>query len=280
MTQEQEYYGPARVYQITPIDNEYLIGGQFSAVNGEAHQGLVQVNASGQVTAVLPGNPDRNGRIHKITTTDEHIYVSGTFDGFDGAANATSVLRIHRTGENAGEVDSTWLPEITDETFASIYGRVSDLLIRGSSVYMSGSFTEFTDPINAANSISRTQFAAFSTNGSLSSWAPSVSGQSSTRGHFLRYMPNENKILIGGNFDGVDGQATGRLALVDLSTGSLDDTTQLGAALANLQLSTPAYTAEFNQTTGTLCVGISRLADDEGLRSGIICMDHTGSFLW
>ncbi|WP_394171684.1 hypothetical protein [Saccharospirillum alexandrii] len=279
--QEEVYYGPAEVHQITPIDNDFLIGGRFSRVNGESHQDLVQVDTSGAVTAALPGKLDRFGYIHRIEATADHIYVSGTFDGFDGAADATSVLRIHRTGENAGEVDSTWLPEITDDNHASIFGRVSDLLIRGSSIYMSGSFTEFTDPNNAANTVNRQQFAAFTTNGSLIGWAPEVSGQgSSTRGHFLRYLPNENKLLLGGNFDEVDGMETGSLALVDLTTGELDDTTPLGLAIKNLKLSSPTYTAEFNQTTGNLCVGIGREVDEAQLKVGIICLDHTGEHLW
>lgn len=281
LAQEEVFYGPAEVHQITPIDNDFLLGGRFSRVNGETHQDLVQVGASGAVTATLPGKLDRNGYIHNISTTSEHIYISGTFDGFEDSPDATSILRIHRTGDNAGEPDNTWLPEITNDTQASIFGRVSDLLIRGGSIYMSGSFTEFTDPNNAANSVNRQQFASFTANGSLSGWAPEVSGQgSSTRGHFLRYLPNENKLLLGGNFDEVDGMETGSLALVDLTTGELDDTTPLGLAIKNLKLSSPTYTAEFNQTTGNLCVGIGREVDEAQLKVGIICLDHTGEHLW
>lgn len=262
-----------QVYHILPMDGQYVIAGRFDSVNASTRQGLVLVDQQGANGDPIAGT-DANGRIHALALTNDHLYVGGQFSGLGGEAGANHIARIHRGGTDKGEVDDSWLPDISENNFASVYGVVNDLNIRDDLVYIAGAFTEFNGDAE------RLHLAAINTSGSLSAWTASLSGPGSTLGLNLQWLPDEDGFLVAGTFDTVDGTETGRLAIAKLDGGGLETASPLSLALKDLQQSNESYSSSWHPATGNICVGMMRHEDTARLRVGVHCMDSAGNLLW
>lgn len=264
------------VTSLLTTDNGVYAGGIFDTVNGESRYGLTRVDHLGAFADAIDGTDAANGRVHGLALTNNHIYVAGTFEGFGGNASARHIARIYRTGENSGELDTTWLPDVSNDTFVpTSVGVVDSIVVRDNLIYMTGGFTQF----NGADSRGYTAAINIS-NGNLSDWTASLAGPSWAYGRALQYMPSEDGFLLAGTFDTVNGTETGRLALIQRSDASLDTTSNLGGSLMDLKQSTGANAIHLHQPTGNVCFGVTRHETDEILRVGVHCMDSMGNMLW
>lgn len=263
-----------QVFNILPMDGDYLISGRFDSVNAVSRQGLARVDSQGANAGAIAGTTEANGRVGALALTNNHIYVAGSFEGFGGNANAKHIARIHRTGEDSGKLDASWLPNISNSTF-SHYPVVAAIAEHQGLLYITGSFTQFN------GSDTRRYTAVINTsNGNLAPWTAELSGPSWTYGIGFQYLPSENGFLITGTFTEVNGTETGRTALIKQTDATQDTTSNLGNALANLQQSSPGSAIDLNQVTGNLFFGIARHEEEERLRVGVYCMDSAGNLLW
>lgn len=91
----------------------------------------------------------------------------------------------------------------------TLNGPAYGVKVLGSVVYVVGGF-------NSANGVGRTKAAAFTTAGTLTGWAPSVSGGDIRQ---LVISPDGTRIVLGGTFTSVDGSTKGcGLAMVGTSS--------------------------------------------------------------
>jgi trimeric autotransporter adhesin len=264
------------VHHILPVDGDYVIGGRFDTVNGSSRRNLVRVDATGQTIIDMDTtSSESSARIVALALSNDHIYVGGTFDEFGGNAAASHVARVFRSGPDAGEIDTNWLPDISNSVFVGQAGVVNDLVEFQGTVYMAGSFTQF-DGTEA-----RLHLAAVQTNETLSGWTADLTGPSWTRTYGLLHLENEDAFLVTGTFDEVNGTETGRLALVNRSNGNLTDSSvPLAGSLLDRQQSSTAYAASRNAATGNICVGMLRHQTESRIWVGVYCMDHFGDLLW
>ncbi|MCH8552221.1 MAG: hypothetical protein LAT62_09815 [Natronospirillum sp.] len=262
------------VNHILPMDGQYVIAGLFNSVNGIARQGLTLVDQQGANGDPIDGTDEADGRIYTLALTNDHLYLGGQFSGFGGEAAAIHIARVHRGGADKGEVDDSWLPDISETNFASVYGVVSDLNIQDDLVYMAGAFTEFNGDAE------RLHLAAINTSGTLSAWTAELSGPGTTRALNLEWLPDEEGFLVAGTFTTVDGTETGRLAIVKRDGGGLETASPLSLALKELQQSDESRYASWHPATGNICVGMMRHEDTVRLRVGVYCIDSAGNLLW
>lgn len=270
------------IHSILPMDGNYLISGQFDTVNGFSlgastteRGGLTIVDSAGEIAVSDHDFADEtNALLTDLALTDEYIYIGGTFSGFGGETAAEHIVRLHRTGADSGKIDSTWIPDITNDSFASTFGTVHDIEVVNNRVYMTGAFTEFN------GTDQRKHLAAIEADGTLAAWTAELSGPSHTRGHDLHYLSNEDAFLTAGTFTTVDGYESGRLALINRDDGTLNSTAPLGNGLDQIKQSSVSYDVSRNPATGNICVGMRRHEQATRLWVGIYCMDHNGNLLW
>lgn len=263
------------VYDIVPLDDDFLIAGRFTSVNGTSRGNLARVDASGQLTGTLDDTDQiTTTRLTTTALTDDYIYVGGTFSGFGGEGSAEHLVRLHRTGEDSGRIDTTWLPKISGIASANDFGTVSDIVVISGRVYLTGAFTEFED------TETRLHLAAIQTDGDLTDWSPELSGPSATRGFDLNYLSNEDAFLVTGTFDTVEGVETGRMALINRSDGTLNTSAPLANGLSNIEQTFFGYETSRNPATGNICAAMSSHEQGSRLWTGIYCMDHNGNLLW
>ncbi|MCH8529735.1 MAG: hypothetical protein LAT65_02675 [Saccharospirillum sp.] len=263
------------VASILPVDGDYVIGGRFDAVNGTTRRNLVRVDSTGSIINTDATSSEASARVTTLALTNNHIYVGGTFEEFGGYATAKHVARMFRSGEKAGEIDPDWRPDITGSNFAGQGGVVNDIFVQGSTVYMTGAFTQFD------STESRLHLAAVQTNETLTAWTADLSGAGWTRGYRFLYLDNEDAFLLTGTFDEVGGTETGRLALINRSNASLMDTSgNLANNLINRKQSNTTYSASRSPATGNICVGMQRHQTESRIWAGVYCMDHIGNLLW
>ncbi|MTA78548.1 MAG: hypothetical protein F2520_09825, partial [Actinobacteria bacterium] len=201
--------GPNGAVTATAVDSATgttYVGGSFTRWGVQTGAGA-GVGSDGEVKrafpavtggTVLASAPDGAGG----------FYIGGTFTAVGGEVH-TRVAHI--LGD--GTVDSGWTPSASDA--------VRTISVVGTTVYVGGSFTSVTS--SGGTSANRSRLAAFGADGSVRSWAPSVSNT------VFALVATNTTVYVGGGFTSValgGGVVASRSRLAAFSatgSGSLTD---------------------------------------------------------
>ena len=177
------------------------VGGRFDFVDGVARNHAAAVDTSGNVTSWDPHVCDQdNGSesyVYGLAASGGEAYMIGTFPCVGG------LKRMHAAAVSANGILTDWAPSVDGPVFA--FSRT------GSTVYMGGNF-------NSVNGVARGQTAAVDISGSLTSWAPTLDGRP------VSIIATPNRIYLAGWFSTVNGGGPNNLAVLDPTTGAVDNT--------------------------------------------------------
>jgi hypothetical protein len=201
-----------RVHAIAQVGNNMIVGGSFMSVAGVARQRVVEFNQStGALVSAFA--PTINGDVNAVIPgpTANTVYIGGTFTTVNAAAEQfIALLNLN----NGGLVTTFKSPAFN-------YGFVNDLVLRGSKLYVAGTFT------SAAGHQHQGMVALNAMSGALD---PSISIQftghhndsgSGAQGWVgptdIDITQDGKTMVVIGNFKNVNGQLRNQVALIDLS---------------------------------------------------------------
>ena len=234
--------------------------------------GAVAFSASNQV---LPWDPGLAGAPNAVAVSGSQVGIGGSLSGF-GALPLTFLAALDL---DTGQV-VPWVPEPNN-------GQIDDIVVRGSVVYVSGSFTSFDDggPRNG--------LAALDTGfGFPLDWNPAPNGSVSGM------TADDTYLYVTGNFTNIAGQPRTRIARFRLSDMTLDaafqpsivvaaggtqpqelvivgNTLYVGGGLITVNGGAPTRLAAIDVTSGTQIPGFAPNP------SGIVNrMDYDSGFLY
>jgi hypothetical protein len=203
------------VYGLAYASGRVYLAGQFTKVRppGVAAGGVGEVAANhiaafdattGAFVPTFKHTP--NNQIWNLAASPDGktLYAGGDFTTMDGKAR-NRVAAFDLTTANG--TLNTFAPVIT--------GRIRAISANATAVFLGGTFT-------AADGQTRTNAAAYTPAGALLPWAPNVDDRISA----IQATPQGDKVVLGGDFDHVNGEFHRALGLVDATTGAnapLDD---------------------------------------------------------
>lgn len=225
--------GNSAVYSLaTQPDGKFLVGGNFSAVNGERRSSLERFNADGSRDAGFnAGGSGANDSVYVINVLPGgKILISGSFTTY----NNQTALRIARLNSD-GTLDTAFIAQGT-----SVNGGIQDTIIQpDGKILISGSFTLF-------NGIARNNIARLNGDGTLDTiFNPNVNG-------FIEelVLQPDGKIVIGGTFTLVGGFSRNSIARLN-SDGTFDSTFNTGSGVGG---QSAVFAAE-RQADGKILIG-------------------------
>jgi uncharacterized delta-60 repeat protein len=175
---------------VQPSDGKVLIGGYFDSVNGVTHKGLARLNTNGSVDNAF--NPDVIGAVLAIAVQpDNKIIIGGTFT----TVNSTTRNHIARLNTN-GTLDAGFDPNASNEVDTIALQRDGKSVIGGKFATL--------------GSDGRVRIARLNLNGSVDTSFDPGAGASFTV--YAVTLQPDDKILIGGGFQSVDGISRNRIA--------------------------------------------------------------------
>ncbi len=131
------------VYSLAEYDGKLLVGGEFEQVNGQSRTGLVALDpVTGATETSFAGYVERpwsdlRAMVRDIKVHGDNIYVVGNFSHLNGANGVrTRVYKAARLVGAAGQVDSSWKPEVTGSGVWSV-----DTNPNETEVYLTGFFS-------------------------------------------------------------------------------------------------------------------------------------------
>jgi uncharacterized delta-60 repeat protein len=199
-------------------DGKILIAGRFGAVGGETRRGIARLEANGTVESTNtfdPGAGVSDEIFSMALQSDGKILIGGDFT----RVNGTNRARIARLNTD-GSLDTTFDPGTgAVSSPAAVYA----LAVQpDDKILVAGRF-------NTMNGEARTNIVRLEPNGaveSLATFDPGVgtTGPSSVGTIFALALQPDGKILIGGQFTNVNGQARSRIARLH-ADGSVEDIT-------------------------------------------------------
>lgn len=200
-------------------DGKIVIGGIFSAVNGETRNKIARLNSDGSLDHSFGGNGvpgyDENAVSAVATQPDGKVIIGGDFRVVDG--NARNFLaRLHTDGT----VDMSFpnAPPGPNGTVVAIAEQTDGKILIG------GSFTSIQD--EPRNRIARLMADGI-LDGNFGQNSTGANGTVSTIA-----VQDDGRILIGGAFTEFTGQTANRIARLNLD-GTLDTTFANGLSGAN-----------------------------------------------
>jgi hypothetical protein len=195
------------VWSQVVVGNTVYAGGSFTTARpaqGQTGSPVTRSNllAYDIVTGKLVTTfaPSLNAQVLSVAASPDGrtIYAGGDFT----SVNGTSHSRIVALNATTGAVVSSFA--------ASANGEVRSIVPTASAVYVGGFF-------NTANNTSRPRGAAFNpATGALTSWRPAVGG-----GYVYAMVmtPDKSKIVLGGNYDSLNGATMLGIGAVNVTTG-------------------------------------------------------------
>lgn len=201
------------VWAVAPhAGGKVLIGGTFGFINGLRRQSLARLRPDGSLDLTFP-NVEVNGLVTAIAVQpDGKILIAGNFNSVQ-QTNRNNIARLNENG-------------ILDATFSIGTGASSLVncvcLAPDGKILIGGSFTVF-------NGAERQLVARLNTDGSLddSFDAGFIGGSTVTK----VYVQADGKILIGGDFDSINGYSRQHLARLE-ADGEVDTTFFVSQGLA------------------------------------------------
>jgi hypothetical protein len=134
----------------------------------------------------------------KKSPDSSKIYVGGDFDKVNGSRWS----KIVGFTVSDGSIDTGFKPVVT--------GRVRGIAVTADTVYIGGAFTS----VNAAP---RTRLAALGFDGTVKPWAPPADGGEVFA---VAAAPQQNRVVVGGAFDRINGVNHSTMGAVDATTGA------------------------------------------------------------
>ncbi|MBV9009413.1 MAG: hypothetical protein JO354_09655 [Verrucomicrobia bacterium] len=243
------------VFTILPLPTgEYLIGGNFTVVNGTQRNYVARLNADGSVDPLFdPGTGPDNAVWTVAPSPGGKVLVGGRFSQVDGAAR----FRVARLNSD-GTLDTTFVPPSGDITNPE-YNLWSLAVQSDGEVIVGGEFGGSTGPVRCLERLKA--------DGSLDN---AFTGDATNDVLALALTP-DGKILLGGYFYGVDGIARTAIARIN-STGALDISFNVGSG-PDSDVESVAIQGDgkiliggfFNQVNAISRSGIARLNGDGSL---------------
>lgn len=197
-------------------DGKILIAGRFGVVGGETRRGIARLEANGAVestNAFDPGAGVSDEIFSMALQSDGKILIGGDFT----RVNGTNRARIARLNAD-GSLDTTFDPGTGAVSSPSA---VYALAVQpDDKILVAGRF-------NTMNGEARTNLVRLEPNGAvevLATFNPGLgtTGSSSVGTIFALALQPDGKILIGGQFTNVNGQARSRIARLH-ADGSVED---------------------------------------------------------
>lgn len=185
---------PSFVNSLAIDETTIVIGGYFSAINGQARQHLGAVDTvAGEL---LSWAPDPNFSVDVVATDDTHIYVSGSFTTI--ASTSRNLLAAFMSADLS--LDSSWNPAPTNA--------VTAITPSEGLVYVGGQFTTIA-------ATPRNRLAALdATTGAATSWDPNLNGS------VAAIVVDDTLVYAGGNYT----QVNSGVSLNRLGAFRTDDT--------------------------------------------------------
>ena len=181
-------------------DGKILLGGEFTAVNGQPRKGIARLNADGSVEGLATFNPGAgpNTRIFHVTQqADGKILVGGDFTAFDGQARG-QFARLNADGS----LEST----ATFNPGTGANGEVDCITVQtDGKILLSGAFT-------TVNGQSRTRIARLNADGSVESTGTFNAGTGANSTAFGLGLQTDGKIFVGGGLTTINGITRNHLA--------------------------------------------------------------------
>jgi uncharacterized delta-60 repeat protein len=243
-------------------NGKMIAGGIFTSVNGQPQYNLVRFNRDGSVdrSFAIGQGTSRSVRALQVLPGDK-ILVAGQFGGINGVQR-TRVAILNADGS----LDPTFDPGAGPNDI--VYSMARDT---AGNVYLGGSFT-------AVAGTSKRGLAKLKPDGSLDSGFHLGNGPAPELG-VIRAMVAPSGglgLLIGGSFTSFNGNAVGRIARVNATTGILDSNFRTtsgsgfdGAVRALALTSNGKYVVggSFSSYNGTVRTRVARL-DNNGSIDG------------
>jgi uncharacterized delta-60 repeat protein len=238
-------------------NNQVLIGGQFTHVNGATHNCIARLNANGSLDATY--NPSVTGTGFVGLTSlalqsDGKVVIGGAF----AQVNGTGRVNIARLNDD-GTLDTTFDPG-AGMTGTFPYLNAVRLQSDGKPI-IGGVFT--TVGTTARNNIAR-----LTTTGALDTTFDPGTG-TNDEVSAIAIQPSDGKVLIGGAFTTVNGAAHHRLARLN-TNGSVD-------SAFNPDIGDGAVLAIAVQSDGKILIGGTFTTVNSTARNRLARLDANGS---
>ena len=193
-------------------DGKILVGGFFNGANsigGQTRNFIARLDAT--TGAADSFDPNANDFVRSIAVqADGKILVGGNFNGANSIGGQTR-NRIARLDATTGLADSFDPNANSDE--------VDSIVVQTDGKILIGGFVASLSP-NGGAAVTRNGIARLNTDGTLdASFDPNAPGGSNVRSIAVQA---DGKILVGGNFSTIGGQARNRIARLDAATGAAD----------------------------------------------------------
>lgn len=184
------------------LDGDFLyVGGTFTELNNITRSGIARLNV---ITGELDTswNPTLGGSaiVYVMKKDANYLYIAGNFDGVNGNTRRS----IARFQLSDGSLDTAWNPN-----FASVE-TIRDLAL--------GKLSTATDVVIVVGDFSTPRIYAFETSGvgnGAAGWNSSPDGNCNTVQFY------QDKIIVGGNFQNINGTAANYLAILDNTVGNV-----------------------------------------------------------
>ena len=243
---------------VVQADGRILLGGYFTSFNGQSRNRIARLNADGSVesTATFDAGTGANGTVSSVALqADGKILLGGLFTAVNSQAR-NNIARLNADGS----VEST----ATFNPGTGPNSEVWNIAVQADGKILFGGF--FT----SVNGQARTRLARLNADGTVESTATFNSG--SGPDNFLNCIAVQanGKILIGGAFTSVNGQARNRIARLN-GDGTLESTATFDAGTgADSNVWSVAVQADgkillagpFNSVNGQARTHLARLAND------------------
>jgi uncharacterized delta-60 repeat protein len=237
------YPGAVQCLALQP-DGKILLGGTFSSVAGQTRDSFVRLNADGSID---PGfNPDANSSVLSLVIqADGKILVGGSFTRM-GGQSCTNVARLNPDGS----LDTRFTP-------GSVIGPAGRFQVQGTSLTAFGLQTDGTILIGGAfTSIggqTRTNLAALETDGTLLGTFNPAPGGSSVSSLNTVVLQTDGKVVVGGSFSTISGQARTNLARLNSTAPAAESLNYDGSTITWLRSGAgpEIWRATFEASTNT-----------------------------
>jgi hypothetical protein len=198
------------VYALAVSGENLFVGGDFSAIGGQARAGLAELSTGGIGAANATWNPDAqlagvtSRYVDALTLDGSNLYVGGAFSSIGGQPRM-DLARVSTSG--SGAADPAWNPAEPPGTFTSSQGEAAAVL--GSDVYVGGLFSSIGgQPREGLAALSIT------TGDADPAWDPNAnSAPGAPGGETFAVASSADGIVVGGNFQDIGALSTQGVAV-------------------------------------------------------------------
>jgi uncharacterized delta-60 repeat protein len=235
-------------------DGKILVGGNFTSYNGIPANRIARLNPDGTLDTTFTTGTGFDNVVYSFAIQpDNKIIMGGWFTSYNG--NSTNyIVRLNEDGS----VDSSFNPTGTgfnwrvEKTILQSDGKI---IVGGLFVSFNGATKNYIARLNHDGSLDN----SFNTGTGFSNWTKSISIQ------------QDNKIIVGGNFQSFNGTTTNYLTRLN-TDGSFDPTFDAGPGLNDIVMTTTVQPdgkiiagGDFTSFNGTAVNRIVRLNTDGSL---------------